>query len=128
VRVWETGAAGAEALRALAAKASGSVERLAREDGAGGMVLCERGAAPDGVTDRQFTPLFSGGRHGPRAGDWVFRVGLWTPGEWGLHYLEDRAALDSRERKRSRATPWFKRLARNAWFDGAFERALCKRC
>lgn len=44
-----------------------------------------------------------------------------------LHRLADPDALDSEERKRSRATPWFARLARNAWFDGPFERALAKR-
>ena len=41
-----------------------------------------------------------------------------------LHRLADRAALDSEQRKRSRATPWFKRLSKNKWFDQAFERAL----
>jgi hypothetical protein len=44
-----------------------------------------------------------------------------------LHRLADRAALDSPQRKRSRATPWFRRLAKNKWFDGAFERILCHR-
>ena len=44
-----------------------------------------------------------------------------------LHRLADRSALDSDERKRSRATPWFERLARNAWFDGPFERVLAER-
>jgi hypothetical protein len=44
-----------------------------------------------------------------------------------LHRLADRVALDSEQRKRSRATPWFRRLARNKWFDGAFERVLCSR-
>lgn len=44
-----------------------------------------------------------------------------------LHRLADKAALDSDERRRSRATPWFKRLSRNKWFDGAFERVLTQR-
>lgn len=44
-----------------------------------------------------------------------------------LHQLSDRAALDSEQRKRSRATPWFKRLSKNDWFDGAFTRTLYKR-
>jgi hypothetical protein len=44
-----------------------------------------------------------------------------------LHRLADRAALDSQQRKRSRATPWFRRLSKNKWFDGAFERVLCHR-
>lgn len=43
-----------------------------------------------------------------------------------LHRLADRSALDSEERKRSRSTPWFRRLAKNAWFDGPFERVLCR--
>jgi hypothetical protein len=46
---------------------------------------------------------------------------------YALHRLSERTALDSEQRKRSRATPWFRRLARNRWFDGAFERALCRR-
>ena len=46
---------------------------------------------------------------------------------YALHQLADRRALDSAERKHSRATPWFKRLATQAWFDGAFKRTLCRR-
>lgn len=44
-----------------------------------------------------------------------------------LHRLADRSALDSEQRKRSRATPWFRRLSRNKWFDAAFDRVLCHR-
>ena len=44
-----------------------------------------------------------------------------------LHRLAARAALDSEQRKRSRSTPWFRRLAKNKWFDKAFERVLCQR-
>ena len=46
---------------------------------------------------------------------------------YALHQLSDKKALDSQERKRSRSTPWFKRLARNAWFDAAFQRTLYRR-
>lgn len=44
-----------------------------------------------------------------------------------LHQLSDRRALDSAERKRSRATPWFERLAQHAWFDKGFARTLYER-
>lgn len=44
-----------------------------------------------------------------------------------LHRLADRRALDSEWRKLSRSTPWFKRLARNKWFDKPFERVLYRR-
>ena len=44
-----------------------------------------------------------------------------------MHQLSDKAALDSNERKRSRATPWFRRLAQQSWFDGAFTRNLYRR-
>ena len=44
-----------------------------------------------------------------------------------LHRLAARTALDSEQRKRSRSTPWFRRLAKNEWFDKAFERVLCRR-
>jgi hypothetical protein len=46
---------------------------------------------------------------------------------YAMHQLADRAALDSAERKRSRATPWFKRLSVHPWFDGAFTRTLYRR-
>jgi len=46
---------------------------------------------------------------------------------YALHRLAERSALDSKQRKRSRATPWFKRLSKNKWFDAAFERVLCHR-
>jgi hypothetical protein len=41
-----------------------------------------------------------------------------------LHRLSDRRALDSEWRKLSRSTPWFRRLARNKWFDKPFQRIL----
>ena len=44
-----------------------------------------------------------------------------------LHRLSHRSALDSAQRKRSRSTPWFGRLAKNEWFDQAFERVLWRR-
>lgn len=46
---------------------------------------------------------------------------------FALHQLASKSALDSQERKRSRSTPWFHRLAKNAWFDGAFSRVLYRR-
>lgn len=44
-----------------------------------------------------------------------------------LHRLAERSALDSIQRKQSRATPWFRRMAKHKWFDGAFERVLAQR-
>ena len=41
-----------------------------------------------------------------------------------LHQLEYRSALQSEERRRSRATPWFMRLKRHPWFDEPFTRQL----
>ena len=46
---------------------------------------------------------------------------------YALHQLSDKRGLDSAERARSRSTPWFKRLAKNDWFDGAFSRTLYRR-
>ena len=46
---------------------------------------------------------------------------------YAIHQLSDKAALDSAERKRSRATAWFKRLSAHPWFDGAFTRTLFRR-
>lgn len=110
--------------------------------------------------------LFSGGNHGPAAGAWLFRVGLWVPVEqrseflawyeqehlpillecpaWNgcrfvetpaakgcqfiaLHQLADPTALSSKERARSRATPWFMRFKQFDWFDAPFTRILYRR-
>lgn len=164
--IWESAAAGAKVLRALASRASGAVQLLAREDSLGSLVLCDRGSAPQGVLERRVTELFSSGRVGPRVGNWVFRVGINVPKAWRsefcawykcehgpillecsdwegfqfmeepsnrgcqfyvLHYLAERDALDSEWRRFSRSTPWFKRLARNKWFDKPFERVLSRR-
>ncbi len=46
---------------------------------------------------------------------------------YAMHQMSDKSALDSAERKFSRSTAWFARLAKNAWFDGAFTRALLRR-
>lgn len=44
-----------------------------------------------------------------------------------LHQLACPDALNSEERRLSRQTPWFKRLAVNEWFDRAFRRSLYRR-
>lgn len=46
---------------------------------------------------------------------------------FALHQLAARAALDSPERARSRATPGFWRLKQFGWFDEAFTRTLYER-
>lgn len=46
---------------------------------------------------------------------------------FALHQLASPAALDSPERQASRATPWFRRLAQQAWFDAPFTRVLYRR-
>lgn len=164
--IWETTSTSAKALEGLARRANGAAQCLLREDKAGSFIFCERGDPPKAVLERQVTELFSAGRHGPGAGSWVFRVGIWTPQDWRseftawykcehgpillecpewegfqlfeapsprgcqfyvAHYLAERSALDSEWRRLSRSTPWFKRLARNKWFDKPFERVLCRR-
>ena len=143
-------------------------ESFVRDDGRGSLIICTSdGASAHGATaEKRMQLLFTGGRYGRAAGDWLFHVGLWTPqdfrneflawyrlehlpillesplwdgcrfveqkvGEgcqfYAMHQLSDKAALDSVERKRSRATPWFKRLSVHPWFDGAFTRTLCRR-
>ena|SRR5450830_1931171 len=37
-----------------------------------------------------------------------------------LHYLSDKSALDSPERKKARETPWRAKLASESWFSGAY--------
>jgi hypothetical protein len=46
---------------------------------------------------------------------------------YALHNLASPAALESDARRRSRATEWFQRLARNEWFDKRFVRTLYRR-
>ncbi len=46
---------------------------------------------------------------------------------YAMHNLSDTAALESAPSKFSGATPWFKRLARNSWFEGAAKRTLYRR-
>ena len=46
---------------------------------------------------------------------------------YALHQLADVAALESRQRKVSRSTPWFVRLKEHDWFDEAFVRTLYRR-
>jgi len=166
VLLWETRSTEKRALKALAGRATGAPECLLREDRKGSFLLCKDGRAPEKVVEKHLTRLYSGGQTGPDAGDWVFRVGIWTPKDWRsefcawyscehapillecpewegyqlfevpsargcqfyvVHYLSDRSALDSEWRRLSRSTPWFRRLSKNKWFDGAFERILCRR-
>ena len=44
-----------------------------------------------------------------------------------LHQVQDTAALRSKERERSRDTPWFHRLKKKEWFDEPFTRTLYQR-
>jgi len=63
--------------------------------------------------------------------DWEGFQFLEGPSEKGcqfvLHRLAERGALDSEWRRLSRSTSWFKRLAKNKWFDKPFERVLYRR-
>jgi len=46
---------------------------------------------------------------------------------YALHQLKSPDALDSPQRKASRSTPWFRRLAQHVWFDAPFTRVLYRR-
>lgn len=46
---------------------------------------------------------------------------------YALHQLVHPRALDSPQRMRSRATPWFARFKRHCWFDEPFTRTLYER-
>lgn len=43
---------------------------------------------------------------------------------YALHQLVEKSALESNERRASRATPWFYKLKRHDWFDAGFTRQL----
>jgi hypothetical protein len=47
---------------------------------------------------------------------------------YALHQLKNRSALQSEQRQRSRATPWFMRLKQHPWFDEKFTRQLYVSC
>ena len=153
-------------VRGKAAGPASDAELFLRDDGKGSLIV-GKGAKPAGAAAaREVNSLFHGGKFGREGGEWLFRVGLWTPEDYrveflawyevehlpmllecstwdgcrfveepvakgcqfyALHQLSDKKALDSDERKRSRATPWFKRLAANDWFDGGFTRMLFSR-
>jgi len=141
-------------LRRYAEIYRGEAEIFLRDDGKGALVLCNGPVAAGNSEAKSVKKLFDGGGFGKSGGDWLFCVALWTPDDYrdeflawyqtehlpillecpawdGCRFLEekvsDKKALDSQERKRSRSTPWFKRLAKNAWFDGAFQRTLYRR-
>lgn len=166
--IWERSLADAAELRRIAAGVADDSELFVRDGGGGSVILSAAGSAHRVPAEaKQATVLFTGGKWGPDAGDWLFLVGLWTPTDYrneflawykiehmpillecpiwdgcrfveqqqvaggcqffALHQLADKAALDSAERKGSRATPWFQRLSRNDWFDGKFTRTLYRR-
>jgi hypothetical protein len=145
---------------------SGEIETFVRDGGASALVLSDGIEVAGHPAGKRLEPRFRGGRVGNAGGQWLFHVGLWTPGDFrdeflawyeiehlplllectfwdgcrfveervqkgcqfhAMHQLSDTKALDSNQRKRSRSTPWFNRLAKNDWFDGAFKRTLYKR-
>ena len=52
-----------------------------REDSKGTVVICGNDDARPAATAmvKKLRLLFTGGRYGGQAGDWLFHVGLWTP-------------------------------------------------
>jgi hypothetical protein len=155
------------AAQAFARAHRGACELFAERLTSRYLALVARGDGNEvGWTSTPVKLLFDGGTHGPRAGPWLFKVGLSVPAEqrdefldwyehehlplllecptwdgcrfveaaavsgcqfFALHQLGSRAALDSPQRARSRATPWFWRLKRFGWFDEAFTRTLYER-
>jgi hypothetical protein len=144
-----------------------SVEMFAADDADKGLVIANCSTVIDHPLVVRVNPLFSGGKVGPNAGDYLFMVGIWLPTagcaeflDWyrnehlpillecpawngcrfvepsvpdghqfyALHQLKDRSALESEQRQRSRATPWFMRLKQHAWFDEKFTRQLYVSC
>ncbi len=144
-----------------------SVETFVAEDIDKGLVIANNNGVIDHPLVVRINPLFSGGKVGPNAGDYLFMVGIWLPAtsraeflDWyrnehlpillecptwngcrfvekpvseghqfhALHQLADRSALESIERQRSRATPWFMRLKQHPWFDAKFTRQLYVSC
>ena len=144
-----------------------SVETFAAEDADKGLIIANSNGVIDHPLMVRINPLFSVGKVGANAGDYLFLVGIWVPEaahaeflDWyrnehlpillecptwngcrfversvsdghqfyALHQLEDRSALESEQRRRSRATPWFMRLKRHPWFDEKFTRQLYVSC
>lgn len=143
-----------------------SVEAFVGVESQTGLVVIDGASAIDHKSVFRAHILFQGGDVGSAGGEYLFKVGMWTPTDsraefldwyenehlpillecsawtgcrfiekqvdeghqfFALHQLQNADALNSQERQRSRATPWFMRLKQHSWFDGAFTRQLYKR-
>ena len=143
------------------------IETFASVDDDKGLIILHSDREIDHPSIVPINLLFSGGKVGSNAGDYLFMVGLGVPAaacaeflDWyrnehlpillecptwngcrfverpvsedhqfyALHQLEDRTALQSEQRQRSRTTPWFIRLKQHPWFDEQFTRQLYVSC
>ncbi len=88
MELWDYPGLDDAAARATAAACPAGSEVYRRDDASGLIVLSSGGVAPPGAAAvRELQLLFAGGRYGKDAGDWLFAVGLWTPGEWRDEFL-----------------------------------------
>ena len=64
-------------------------ELFVRDDGRGSLVVCSSDEAKGAKApvEKLMHLLFAGGRTGSAGGDWLFHVGLWTPGEFRVEFL-----------------------------------------
>ncbi len=69
----------AVASTALSGGADAAYEVLTRDDGSDERLIFGEGALPAGAEDA--TIKFTGGNFGTAAGEFLFRVGMWTPAE-----------------------------------------------
>ena len=85
--LFETFSDDPSAERAAAVACAGDAETFAREEKRGYLVLCPRaetGALPGA---RRINLLIAAGLCGPRAGPYLFKVGLWVPTEYRTEFL-----------------------------------------
>jgi hypothetical protein len=67
---------------------SHDAEIFIREDHTGSVVVGDDRLPPyPARVERRVRLLFSGGRHGPSAGGWLFYVGLWAPDDYRDEFL-----------------------------------------
>ena len=89
--LWLCEAESSEALASLAPtpSAASCVESYVREDGPGGLALCEtEHVARSWRMGRRLETLFAEGRFGSALGGYLFKVGIWTPARFRDELLE----------------------------------------
>src|SRR5437867_4361601 len=80
-------AADAAELRRIENACPKGTELFLRDDGNGSVVVTESEMPAAHPAEKAVTVLFNCGQYGRDGGDWLFLVGLWTPGNFRDEFL-----------------------------------------